>query len=219
MSDPRLPARRRRASLDPRLIVGLVLVLASVAGVMGIVAAADHRVTVYAAAATLVPGDRVSAGDLVVRHVALDDASTLYLTERDLRRDGLVATTVVRRGELVPRSAVGSGQGNDSTSLVVHLDGDVSESVVSGAVIDIWSSPRMGADSDAGSSAGFGAPTVLCSDAIAVRVVASDGFVSAGDGQSVEVRVPRSRLARLLHAVANGDALAVVPAGIPLSAP
>jgi hypothetical protein len=31
--------------------------------------------------------------------------------------------------------------------------------------------------------------------------------------------VPRTRVARLLQAIANGDALAVVPAGLPLAAP
>jgi hypothetical protein len=218
MSDPRPSPGRRRTTLDPRLLLGIALVAASVAGVLGIVGAADRRVTVYAAAETLAPGDRVAADDLVPRQVALDDARTLYLTDADLGPSGLFATTVVRRGELVPRSAVGSEQGSDSTSLVLRLGGEVSASVVAGAVIDVWASPRLNGDPQGGAAGGFGPPAVLCSDAITVRVVAADGIVSAGDGQSVEVLIPRSRVARLLQAIANGDALAVVPAGIPLTA-
>jgi hypothetical protein len=50
-----------------------------------------------------------------------------------------------------------------------------------------------------------------------VRVVEPDGIVSPGEGRSVEVLIPRSRIARVLQAVAASDELAVVPAGIPLA--
>ena len=43
-------------TLDVRLLIGIGLVVASVAGVVAIVSAADRRVTVYAAADTLAPG-------------------------------------------------------------------------------------------------------------------------------------------------------------------
>jgi hypothetical protein len=58
---------------------------------------------------------------------------------------------------------------------------------------------------------------VLTPDAVVIRVIEPEGIVSAADGSSVEVQVPRSRIARLLQAIANGDALAVVPAGIPVA--
>jgi hypothetical protein len=58
---------------------------------------------------------------------------------------------------------------------------------------------------------------VIVPGATVVRVVDDDGFVSAADGRSIEVLIPRSRIARILQAMADGDALAVVPAGIPLS--
>jgi hypothetical protein len=58
---------------------------------------------------------------------------------------------------------------------------------------------------------------VLASDAVVVRVIDDEGIIAGSDGDSVEVLVPRVRIARLLQAIANGDALAIVPAGIPLS--
>ncbi|CAN5429440.1 flagellar protein FlgA [soil metagenome] len=199
--------------------MGVGLVIASVAGVVAIVGATDQRVTVYAAAQTLAPGDRVAADDLIARRVSLDDAASLYLAAGDLPDAGLAATTVIRRGELVPRSAVGTEQGRDSTAIVLRLAGAVSESIIAGAAVDIWSSTSASGDADMPGLGGFGPPIVLSSDAIVVRVIEADGIVSAGDGQSVEVLVPRSRIARLLQAIANGDALAVVPAGIPLAVP
>lgn len=217
MTDARSSARRRRPALDPRLLIGVGLVVASVTGVVAIVGASDARTAVFAAADTLVPGDAVHADGLVVRWVALDDAEGLYLTSDDLPSTGLVATEPVRRGELVPRSAVGSVEGSGSTSLVIAVEGGVSGSVVPGARVDVWASTRTGGDVEAGLAGGFGPPAVVTPDARVVRVVEDDGIVSAGEGPSVEVLVPRSRVARLLQAIANGDSLAVVPAGIPLS--
>lgn len=210
------PATARRPLLDARLLVGIALVVISVVGVVALVGAADQRVTVYATSASLVPGDRIRDGDLLTREVALDGAAGLYLQPRDLAGD-LVATQVVRAGELVPLTAVGSRAGSESTALVLPLSGPVSASVVAGAVVDVWSSSAGDASSDwVPGVEGFGAPVVLSADATVVRVVEPDGIVSAADGEAVEVLIPRSRIARVLQAIANGDALAVVPAGIPL---
>jgi hypothetical protein len=82
--------------------------------------------------------------------------------------------------------------------------------VRAGATVDVWASP---ADAE---TRGFGAPLVLVSDAVVVRVVEDEGLVSSRGGGAVEVLVPRSRVARVLQAQAAGDALAVVPAGLAL---
>src|SRR4051812_44181257 len=105
-------SRRRRFTVDVRLLIGIALIALSVAGVLTIVSAADRRVTVYAAADTLAPGDRFDTGQLLARRVTLDDAQRLYLGAGEVPDDGLVATSVIRRGELIPRSAVASAAGN-----------------------------------------------------------------------------------------------------------
>jgi hypothetical protein len=202
-------------SIDARLVFGALLVAASVAGVMGIVVAADRRVTVYVASDSFSPGDRIHVDDLLTRSVALDGGDALYLTPGAVPGEGLVITEVVREGELVPTAAVGSPVGQRSTSIVLELTAPVSAAVVPGALVDVWSAPAA-STGDIGSLGTFGAPVVLSSDAIVVRVLDDDGLVAAGQGAAVEVLVPRSRIARFLQAIANGDALAVVPAGLPL---
>jgi hypothetical protein len=209
------PPRRRRFAIDVRLVIGIGLVAASVAGVVSIVSASDQRITVYAAAQTFAPGDRIGADQLLPRQVTLDDAEGLYL--REAPGSTLIATQVVRRGELVPVAALSTSEGTRATSLVLALSGEVSESVVAGSLVDVWSSAAATGDGTVGSSGGFGPPAVLTADAVVIRVIEPDGIVSAADGQSVEVQVPRTRIARMLQAIANGDALAVVPAGIPLA--
>jgi len=216
MTTPAPASRRRRFAIDVRLVIGVGLVAASLAGVVAVVGASDQRVTVYAAAQTFAPGDRIRVDQLLARQVALDDAGDLYLGVGDLPDGGLIATAVVRRGELVPVAVMSTTSSSRSTSLVLSLSDEVSGSVVAGALVDVWSSAVLRGEV-VGSGGGFGPPTVLTADAIVVRVIEPDGIVSAADGQSVEVQVPRSRIARVLQAIANGDALAVVPAGIPLA--
>lgn len=193
-----------------RLVVGLALVASSVAGVVVLVGALDTRTTVYAAASALSPGDRIDRGDLVERSVALDGADGLYLRAGDVPAEGLVVVRAVRGGELLPRAAVGDAAGVRSTALVLRLAAPVSASVRPGSSVDVWTSP---AEVD---GRGYGAPVVLVADAVVVRIVEDDRLVGSADAGSVEVLVPRGRVARVLQAQANGDALAVVPAGLPL---
>jgi hypothetical protein len=233
---PRRFSKTARNAPDMRLVLGVLLVVGSVAGVYGIVAAADRRVTVYAAASALTPGERIDAGDLVRRSVALDGSDRLYLAAGDIPSGGLVVTRPIAKGELLPTSSVGSTSGMRSTSLVLALAVRVSGAVVPGASIDIWAVPdpdAVGAatvTSSEGSSnggsesgadlavAGGSAPTVIVSGATVVKVLDDPGgFSVAGSGSSVEVLVPRTRVARLLEAIAGKAALAVVPAGIPLA--
>jgi hypothetical protein len=220
----RPPRRASRRSPDLRLVLGVLLVVGSVAGVVGIVSAADRRVTVYAAGSTLTPGERIDRGDLVERTVALDGADGLYLGRGDIPRDGLVVTQPVARGELLATSSVGSAVGVRSTSIVLRLATRVSGAVVPGASVDLWSAPKVGsAISGTGASASDTeaarlAPSVLVSGATVARVLAQSGSFSVdANGSQVEVLVPRNRVARVLQAIANGDALALLPAGIPVA--
>lgn len=199
----------RRRSIDARLLIGLALVAASVAGVMAVVGAIDTRTTVYAASGALSPGDRIDRADLVEREVSLDGAEALYVGVDELPPDGLVVVQPVRDGELVPRAAVGDAAGMRSTALVLELSSPPSSAVRAGAVIDVWASPALV------DGRGFGAPVVVVPDAVVVRVVEDESIVSSS-ASAVEVLVPRSRVARVLQAQASGDALAAVPAGLAL---
>lgn len=208
------PKVRRRFALDVRLVLGLALVVASVVAVTVLVAAADTRVAVYAAAESLAPGDRVDADDLVERSVALDGAEDLYLLVDTIPDDGIVVAQPVAAGQLVPLSAAGSLDGVRATSLVLQLSGPVSTVVTTGSLVDVWGVALL-------EQGEVGTPVVLASQATVVRVLEDETLIagSGGAASTVEVLVPRTRVARLLQAIAHGDALAVVPSGLPLGAP
>jgi hypothetical protein len=207
-SVPVIPRTRRRRVPDPRLVVGLVLVLASVAGVVALLRAADSTVGVYAASAALVPGQHVSASDLVQRDVVLDGADRHYVRVGSLPAGGLVIRTPVAAGELVPASAVGDAAKSGLTSMVVSVDGEVPSQIRAGAAADLWAAPT----SDSGDRPAE-PPSVLVSGAVVAEVRTGSGLV-AGDGVDVELLLPQTRVARVLQAQADGARLSVVPSGI-----
>lgn len=201
--------QRKRFWFDPRLAIGLVLIIASVAGVLGIVSSADASVSVLAARDALAPGDRIDEDDLILTTVRLTRADDLYLVPGDVPEVGLVVTKAVGEGELVPTSAVGSTSGTRFASVVVTIHGQLPAAVQSGATVDLWAARK-------GELNAFGAPAVIVSGATVVRLIESEGLVTSGDAMAIELLVPRTRIARVLEAVANSDALSIVPVSLPI---
>ena len=199
---------RKGVALDPRLLIGLLIVGASVAGVVAIVSTADQTVQVYSAREPLSPGDRIERDDLDMASVRLSSAGALYLVPGDVPLEGFVVTRVVNEGELIPASAVGSIDSLRLTALVLAVNGSLAESIEPGSTVDVWSSREV----DSGQ---FGPPVVIVSGATVVRLVESQTMVVGGESVGVEILVPRARVARVLEAVSNSDSMSIVPASIP----
>ncbi len=195
---------------DPRLAIGIGLVVASVAGVVAVVTAADSSVLVYTASTSLTPGDRIYPRDLLETSVVLGQADERYLSRGDVPAEGVLVTRTVSAGELVPASAVGSASSIRVASIVVRVSGELSRSIAPGAVTDVWSA-ALADDRQ------FGPPSVLVGSVTVVRIVESTGLVRDNKGQVVELLVPRDKLARVLEAVAHGDTITLVPVSIPVS--
>lgn len=204
MTRTKKTTQRTRFRLDPRFAIGLLLVAASVAGVSAIVANADRTTAVYTARVPLAVGDRIDASDLVRSQVRLDGADSLYLAPGRVPADGLVVTRTIAAGELVPAAAVGTAAGESVTNMVVELQGKLPAAVGPGSVVDVWSSRR-------GDRGLFGPPAVLVSEAAIVRLVDPTGFMAADGAMSVELLVPKTKVAAVLESVANGDSIAAVP--------
>jgi hypothetical protein len=215
--------RRRSFWIDPRFVVGIVLVVVSVLGVDALVNAANASVNVLAARSALTPGERVHATDLVPTSVRVGRTAGLYLQAADVPSAGVVVTRAVAAGELVPHSAIGSEAGTLLTSVVVSVDGALAASIAPGSRVDLWASqPADAADTGAdgtapadGGAGAYAAPTVLVSSAIVVRLVDQKNLV-ASNGSSVELLVPKSDTASVLDAIANGAVLNVLPVDLPV---
>ncbi|SJM54486.1 SAF domain-containing protein [Gulosibacter sp. 10] len=198
-----MTATRRRIRLDPRLLIGSLLVVASVIGVTWVVAAANQTVAVYAAAKPIAQGDALGATELSIVEVPVSETNDLYLTPELLSAEGGTATRPIGAGELIPISAVGAAEQGVS-EVVVTVSGALSERIAPGTAVELWSAApdeRPGA---------YRPPTVVVDEAQVVRVLEAEQFVHSGETE-VELRIPEHALAEVLAAATNGARMHLVP--------
>jgi hypothetical protein len=189
--------------LDLRLIIGLVIVLASALAGYALLGAAGQNTAVYAATTQLSPGHVLQKSDLVLTEVQLGTAQSAYLTENTLEQ-GSVVTKAVAAGELVPVAAIGTAQQVATTNVVVLLDVPLPLDATEGSTVDVWASIAAGQGI-------FGPPAVIISGAQIAHVTEATGLGATSGKTQVEILVPQAKVAALLEAQANGDAISLVP--------
>lgn len=232
------PAVRLRAPgwRDPRLLLGIVLVAASVALGSTLVTSAGRTVPVYAAGQALVPGDALDAGALRVQQVRLGSAGDQYLRADEPLPEGLVLTRVVGAGELVPLAALAGETDLGSRPVAITPGGAPPSGLAAGSTVDLWFVPQVrggttaaaagGADAttgatvgartegDAGTSrtapAAATAPVLLAAGLTVAEVTEPRTGFGLGSGATVHVLVPSADLPDVLAALAADGTVEVV---------
>ncbi|MDN4474889.1 SAF domain-containing protein [Demequina sp. SYSU T00192] len=182
---------------DPRLVVGVLLIVVAVVGVAASLRAADRTSPVYAAAGALAPGTVLEESDLVVAHVRVGQG---YLAAPADAPFGRVLTRAVGEGELVPASAVAAREDFDGRPVAVTASSPVADGVEAGALVDVWVTPEDGSSTRVGESLPVSA------------VEREEGSFGLG-GETVYVVVPEDRVGALLDALATAAEVAVVGIG------
>ncbi|MFD4422754.1 hypothetical protein ACFWN7_14805 [Agromyces sp. NPDC058484] len=195
-------ADRGALRLDPRLLIGIVLIAASTAGVWALVSGFDDAIEVYSVRDTVTPGTPIAAADLTVESVRLGATADHYLAPGDLPDGGLVVTRTMEAGELVPDSAVDSVDRTGLATVVVPSRGALPSGLGAGATVDVWAARLV----DRGS---YEPPAVLVAGAEIAGVQEPEGMVATG-GVSVELLIPREKVAAVLQGLAAGDAIDLV---------
>jgi hypothetical protein len=210
MTDLPIPVagRLRRPSWrDTRLVVGLVIMLASVALGARVVAAADRTVAVYAAGTTLVTGHVLSAHDLTVVRVRLGTGTAAYLSARSPIPAGATLLHSLAPGELVPVSALGTASAVQLRPVTIPLDGAVPAGLQVGTRVDVWSSAR----DPSGGAATYQQPVRLVEGTEVSAVSSGDTGLALAQAGTVQVMVGPAQLPAVLDALANAARLALVP--------
>ncbi|MGO2467458.1 hypothetical protein [Microbacterium gubbeenense] len=209
-SSARITRTSHRSRLDIRFLIGAILIVVSIVGVWFVVTSARETTPVLAAAHALVPGQAVTASDVVEIEAHLGAASGGYLVPDDLD-DGIVSTRVVAEGEIVPASAITASDKADQTTVVVRSALGVPADIQPGAQVELWAAPAAGPQE-------FGEPLVIAATAIVADVREDEGVVT-GTGATLELTVPREVVSKVLQHVAAGSALSAVPASVPRELP
>lgn len=196
---------RRPRWKDPRLIIGIVLVLASILMGALLVSRLSATTPVLVARGPIVPGDPLESADLTTVELRLGDHRDQYVGTLEAIPDGAVAAAPVQAGELVPVSAVGQSEDVPLRPVVIPVEATVAESVVPGASVELWHTSPSVADG------GSGEAELLVPDALVRRI--DEGSSLGMRSMSVEVLVPAESLAPVLEVLAQDERLDVI--GVP----
>ena len=192
----RLEGRRWR---DPRLIAGIILVLASAVGITWAVNAADDRVAVWAVDTDIPAGAPVRSDDVRVVEVQVPDVGAYWAASKPLEGE-LIADRDLAADELLTRSGVTTtAQQNLRNVTLPVLRHQMPADLDVGRRVDVYVVERgVSGEPD-------GAPRLVLRNAI---VAAVDGGSGAFGGTSLEIgvalSVPSEDVADLLDAQARG---------------
>jgi len=112
--------------------------------------AADDTVSVWSLRHDVPAGARLGTGDLTVAHVHFaGSAADRYVSASTDLAAGSFAAHDLAAGELLPRSAVGSGGGPALVEVPLSVaPDDLPASVARGAVVDVWVTPKETGSAD-----------------------------------------------------------------------
>ena len=202
--DATAAARLKRPSWkDPRLLVGILLVLASVAGVISLVGSADRTTEVYAARDAIAVGEMLTQDNVVRAKVRLGDTEQQYITVEGGLPEGVVAVQRIGKDQLVPRQSLGAVDALDRKPVAVTVEEALPSQAIAGTRVDVWV-----ALPDAKN--GFSEPKLLLPGAEIAEITSGSTALGSSRSTVLMVLVSDRQMPELLGAQANQAKISVV---------
>jgi hypothetical protein len=184
-----------------KLILGLVLVLLSAAGVWFTIDANNHTEEFLVAAKPVSGGSFLDVGSFKIARLNLSDTRDLYLQPGDLSAGNYIMFGAAA-GQLIPKAWISSALIDARDPVVITSTMPLPSSVQVGDLVDVWVSKKTGSNE-------FAPPVQLALDAEIAEITESTGMLSE-QGQKVQVLVPTDSVVSILDAIASKDALSLV---------
>ena len=198
------PRLKKPSWKDPRLLLGVLLVLGSVAGVGALVASQDQTTQVLAAAREIPVGTVLEPDDFDVVQVALGGLEGTYLPASDPFPEDAVAGSLIRRGELLARADITAATDLDRKPLGLDVQTPLPSGIRAGDRVDVWASLPDGQN-------GYGEPRRLLTAAEISELSVTESVIAGAAATRLLVLVEDQDLPALLGALSNQAKIAVVP--------
>lgn len=184
-------------------MVGILLVLVSVAGVVFLVGSADRTTEVYAARDGIAVGETLTPENVVRVKVRLGDAEQHYITASDGLPGGVVAVQRIAKDQLVPRASLGEVDQLNRKPVAITVEQSLPSQAMPGARVDVWV-----AQPDAKN--GFSEPKLVLPGAEIAEVTTGSTSLGSSKTTVLMVLVEDSQMPALLGAQANEAKISVV---------
>lgn len=203
LAETRSPKASRQSLprwLDPKLILGLLLVLGSMVGGAKVVAAADDTVEVWAVSTDLPAQATLTRQDLVPKRIRFADADEAqrYVAASSPVPEGARLSRAIGAGELLPKAAVTTRRDDGLVDLPIPIDpANAPSDLRAHDLVDLYVVP--GDDTSTAPAAR------KLRDVTVTSVGAESGLGSTGQSRiTVRVAVDPARIADVTAAVTRG---------------
>lgn len=183
------------------LFFGILLIVASGAGVWALIAINNHTDEYLVANAPLASGSKVSSTNFSVAQMNLSGSSAVYLKPGDLI-DGTYLLNTVDAGQLVPKNSVATNIIDAREPVLITSLMALPKKLKVGDFVDIWVS-------DAIENNKFAPPAILVLNAEISDIIEDTGVLS-NQQPKLQVLVPNAAVSPILDAIASKDALSAV---------
>lgn len=183
------------------LVLAIVLLAASIAGVNAVIAVNNHTDEFLVAAHDLPAGSPVALMDSAIARVNLGASAENYLPAGELPT-GSYLLGPIRGGQLIPRSMLASAVIDERVPLVVSSAMGLSAGLVAGASVDLWVAPIT-------EDKTVGEPYALVLGAEVSRLLEKKEMFS-NQGPDVELWVPVDAVGPVLAAISSEAKISLV---------
>lgn len=208
LAKPKAQRLQKPSWKDSRLVIGVLLIAAATLGGALLVDQVDESVEVYQAATGLVPGQPLDKADVTTTTVRLDEAQKGYLLADEPLPEGRVVREV-RKGELLPVSAIGKASTVGLKIISVNVEPSFAATLVRGSTADVWVSARR----DEAGATEFAKPRRVVPRAYVYRVPRTDSGglrVASSQEVAVQILVPDDQVQEVIDAVNSESKITLV---------
>lgn len=191
---------------DPKLLIGLLLIVLSVIAVISVVRLGNKTEPYYLATRDIAVGEEIHMQDLTVADVRLAESREHYISQQKGIAEGTIATSRIASGQLIPASSISSENTDGRRIATVSIESTYAATLTPGKHVDVWISTK-----GQGGANSYNDPEVVM-EAAEVSTISSKETLIGGSGKSVvQILVNDDALAKILKALNNEEKINLVP--------
>lgn len=240
-SERREPSARlqRPGFKDPKLILGVLLILVSIVGVIAIVQLNNRTTQYYTAKNDIHIGDKISTDMLNPVDANMGSASKNYFSADEIKDGDLIATRFINAGDIVSKSSASTETKEKRRLVTVSIDRGAATTLKAGGSVDVWAASRQssnngqspsssnaakeeggkdGSSADNTSNAGNGSKgeesSALVTNAEISNIIVQESVLGANGKATVQLWVNDDDVRKIVQANANDMTITLVPGAL-----
>ena len=201
---------------DPKLIVGLVLILISIAGVIGIIRINNQTYTYYTAKGDIPIGQKITPDMLVTKEVNLGDSKDRYLSREQIESGKYIAVRQIPAGEFISSSSAQENIRENRRLITVTLDRGLAATFKPGEHVDVWvispeKEKQKVPENEGNGEQHESEQNPLVQNAEISSIVVDEGVLGANGHANIRLWIDAEKLPGILQAISSDAKITLVP--------